>query len=32
MLPPLMSANSMREQIKTSPVSNYVAMGEAISS
>jgi len=32
MLPPLMSANSMREQIKPSPVSNYVAMGEAISS
>lgn len=32
MLPPLMSANSMTEQIKTNPVSNYVAMGEAISS
>lgn len=32
MLPPLISANSMKEQIKTSPVSNYVAMGEAISS
>lgn len=32
MLPPLTSANSMRAQIKTSPVSNYVARGEAISS
>lgn len=30
--PTLTSANSMREQIKTSPVSNYVARGEAISS
>lgn len=32
MLPPLTSTNSIREQIKTSPVSNYVARGEAISS
>lgn len=32
MLPPLTRTSSMREQIKTSLVSNYVAMGEAISS
>lgn len=32
MLLPFMSTSSMGEQMKTSPVSNYVAVGEAIPS